>query len=105
MTDTPNPPVFQIQDPLQPERTISLILRQHPGHLRLEAYPRLKATDEPWSDAIGAIAIEIYDNKLQVQLYDRVGIEKEMVHWRLPDAIGDGSFVLAENVDGNSPSL
>ena len=101
--DTPNPPVFQIHDPLRPERTIRLILRQYPGHLMLEAYPRLKATDEPWFDAIGAVAIEIYDNKLQVQLYDQVGIEKDMVHWQLPDAIGEGSFVLAENIDGSNP--
>ena len=97
------PTVIQIHDETNKERTISLILRQHSGHLMIEAHTRLKATDEPWYSAIGAVAIEISNNKLQVQLYDRVGIEQDMVHWRLPDDIGLASLVLAENVDGSEP--
>ena len=101
--DASNPCVLQIHDPLQSERTISLIIRHYPNHVMLEAYPRLKATDEPWFDALGAIGIAIYDNKIQVLLYDRVGIATDTIHWRLPDGIGKGSFVLAENVDENHP--
>ena len=92
--------VFQLHDPSQPDRTITLLLRQFQGHVILSAHlnTALIGTDDPWQGALGAVTLELYKNTLQVQLFDTQGIHADVPHWTPPNDIGEGSFVLADHV-------